>query len=325
MRHTSLFLFGLLSLAALAACEDDTAETVADAAPADATTADAGGADAHRPDADLDRGPEADAELPDAQVVDAALAPDMAPPGGDRPAQVFPAEGPGPHPILLVLHGYQINSTLMLNNYPVHRTAPARGVIVVAPDGTVDETGARFWDAEHCCPERMVDDAGYLVALVDEVVARYDGDPTQVYVFGHSNGGYMAHHLACVAADHFAGIFALSGLGYPRDRCQPARQLAVWQIHGTADPNVAYEGSETQPGTDALAEWWADHNGCTGSMDLPPINYVDPTAGDETTRTVWSGCAPGAEVVRWRMEGVRHIVFPNADFLSAIVDRVAPR
>lgn len=330
MRLIPRYLLGFWLATNLVACEDDAAEQSADAARADAGRLDASGTDARPTDADLDRGPSTDGPrtdgpLVDATPVDAEPLPDLGPPGGDRPSKVFPAVGPGPHPILLVLHGYQISSTIMLNNFPFHRSAPDRGVIVVAPDGTVDETGARFWDAEHCCPERVVDDAGYLLALIDEVAARYDGDLSQVYVLGHSNGGYMAHHLACIAADRFAGIFSISGLGYPRDRCTPARPLAMWQIHGTNDAQVNYEGSETQPSTDALSAWWAEHNGCTASADQPPLNYIDPTAGDETTRTDWSGCAPGAEVVRWRMEGVGHIVFPNADFLGAIVDRIAPR
>jgi polyhydroxybutyrate depolymerase len=37
----------------------------------------------------------------------------------------------------------------------------------------------------------------YLGAVIDDVAAHYTVDPKRFFVIGHSNGGFMAHRLAC--------------------------------------------------------------------------------------------------------------------------------
>ncbi len=310
---------GLCLAVAVAACDDDDGGGAAP--PADAQGAADGAAAA------LDGGAQdaalADAE-PDAEPID-MLAPDLGPVGGpDRPSLVWPAAPgtPGPHPILLMLHGFQASPTLVTNQFRLHTVAPDRGIIVAAPEGTRDAQGRRFWDAEHCCEERMVDDVAYLLGVVDELVARYDGDPENVWVFGHSNGGYMAHHLACVAADRVRGILPTAGLGYPRDRCDPARPVSVIQIHGDADDQVNIDGGGTNPGAQALVDYWAGVAGCMGSADEPAADFDRIGAGDETDRRHWTGCAEGVSVAFWRLNGVGHQYLPTPAFLDAMVDQI---
>ena len=48
-------------------------------------------------------------------------------------------------------------------------------------------------------------------AVVADVQRRYSVDPQRVYATGMSNGGMLAHRLACEAADVFAGIAAVAG------------------------------------------------------------------------------------------------------------------
>ncbi len=42
-----------------------------------------------------------------------------------------------------------------------------------------------------------VDDTEYLVNLIDKIASSYPIDREKVYIFGHSNGGFMAHRMAC--------------------------------------------------------------------------------------------------------------------------------
>ena len=46
-----------------------------------------------------------------------------------------------------------------------------------------------------------MDDAGYILNLIDEARLRFNVAADRVYLFGHSNGGFMAHKMACEHAD----------------------------------------------------------------------------------------------------------------------------
>ena len=65
-----------------------------------------------------------------------------------------------------------------------------------------------------CCDkyDAKPDDVGYLTGLIDEIIAAgWPVDPKRIYLFGHSNGGYMAHRMACDRADRIAAIICLAG------------------------------------------------------------------------------------------------------------------
>ncbi|MCB9523482.1 MAG: alpha/beta hydrolase fold domain-containing protein [Myxococcales bacterium] len=267
----------------------------------------------------------ADMQAADMQAADMqALPPD--PPGGARGGLFFPADPgtPGPHPILIVLHGTGASPRLITNQFKFQDHAPARGITIVAPEGTEYGPMQRAWNARHCCLERDVDDVAYLTGLIDELVAHHDGDPERVWIFGHSNGGFMAHHLACAVADRLTGIIPAAGLGYPRDQCDPARPLSVIQIHGDADDQVAIDGGGSYPGAAALATYWAEQAGCAGSEQAPDEDFDRFVPGAETHRQRWTGCAPGVAVEQWTLAGGGHQYLPDPAMLTALLDFIAP-
>ena len=61
-----------------------------------------------------------------------------------------------------------------------------------------------------------MDDVGYLRALVREALEVRPIDPDRVYVFGHSNGGFMSYRLASELADEVAAIAVLAGSSHRR-------------------------------------------------------------------------------------------------------------
>lgn len=86
-----------------------------------------------------------------------------------------------------------------------------RGMIVVDPN-------YRLYP--RCQAPDYVDDAAAAVAWVVKNIAQYGGDPSQVYVGGHSAGGYLALMLALdknylakygMDADSIKGYFPVSG------------------------------------------------------------------------------------------------------------------
>src|SRR3990167_7281010 len=106
-----------------------------------------------------------------------------------------------PAPLVIVLHGGGGTAERMvrLTNGGLNRTADREGFLVVYPNGIdkhwndgrgADETGWR--------PQgETVADVGFGSALIEDRVQRQNADPPRVYVTGVSNGGQMAHRLAC--------------------------------------------------------------------------------------------------------------------------------
>ena len=88
---------------------------------------------------------------------------------------------------------------------------------------------------------------------------------------GFSNGGFMAHRLACFMDDRLAAIVSIGGAGRAREEaCGPTTPIAVAEIHGDADPIVAYGGGrifndhalDPHPSSrDTFADW-AERLGC---------------------------------------------------------------
>jgi len=179
-------------------------------------------------------------------------------------------------PLLIVLHGYGDSGQGMADGLQLAAFARRHRAVVVAPNGTPDRRGRLFWNAGGgCCDldRSGIDDVARLTALIDRWRARPDVDPRRVYVVGHSNGGFMAHRLACAIADRLTAVASTGGAGPTAStQCQPAAPIAVLEVHGDADRIVRYGGgrifdqptSEPYPSAAATLDGWARRLGCAG-------------------------------------------------------------
>jgi len=236
--------------------------------------------------------------------------------GGARPARVvLPSDyQPAiPVPLVLLLHGYGVPGDIQDAYLGFSAVAARAGFLTIIPDGTVDATGQRFWNADPawCCnfAHAPVDDVAYLTGLIDEAKTLWTIDATRIYVFGHSNGGFMAHRLACVEADRFAAIASLAGsLPIAVSDCDPSSATSVLQIHGTSDAVIAYAGNADYPGALSIVDRWISYDDCTGDPTTGgPHDYDSAVLGPETSTATWSTCAGGAEVGLWTLTGSSHI------------------
>lgn len=268
------------------------------------------------PDASVDASapgpdaPRADAPRRDAGPTELTIGPT------DRPALIaLPSayDGAAPLPLVLFLHGYTASAALNDGYLGVSRAARTRGLYVVLPDGTIDSSGNRFWNAtDYCCnfDGSTVDDVAYLTGLIDTAIATVPVDETRIYVMGHSNGGFMSYRMACELSERIAAIAPLAGADYLDPmRCVPTTPVSVLHWHGTLDDTVLYAGTAGHPGAQACVERWAGYAGCdpTGTPGAA-IDLSSSVAGTETVVTDWTtGCAPGVDVSLWRMEGETHI------------------
>src|SRR5690606_11379293 len=108
----------------------------------------------------------------------------------------------------------------------------------------------------------------------------------QVFVLGHSNGGYMAYRMACERADAITAIASLAGNASSMpEACTPSRPVNVVHLHGTADDTVPFAGAMPS------VEQWAMKNGC-GTTRTPTMDYDFDTAvaGAETHAAATDGC-----------------------------------
>jgi polyhydroxybutyrate depolymerase len=280
--------------------------------------------------------------------------PDSAPIGGSRPVRV--AEPPGyrpgvPAPLLLVLHGYGDTPEGIDRYFGLGPVAAQAGMLYATPRGTADSGGSLFWNAtDACCDLRRtgVDDAAYLSGVIADIRRRYTVDDRRIAVVGMSNGGFMAHRLACDHADVVAAVVSAAGAGVPDDRCRPRRPVTVLQIHGDADSVVRYDGATSEqagflgagyPGAEQTVRDWARRNGCTDpardgeAVDLAVEADITRSGsplldGAETrTRAYDAGCRPGGHAELWTMAGAEHVPGLAPSYPQRIVDflRAHPR
>ena len=100
------------------------------------------------------------------------------------------------------------------------------------------------WNAtDACCSFTAAkeDDGAYIVSLID-VIAKHkavSAQPSAVYLVGHSNGGFLAHQIACRFSEKITGIVTLAGMTFlDADACASGainEPLHVLHIHGDAD------------------------------------------------------------------------------------------
>lgn len=246
----------------------------------------------------------------------------------DRPADYqLPGayDGETPLPAVIVLHGYGANGAAQSMYLGLPRLARTEGFYLVTPDGTTDSGGRRFWNATDACCDFAgtgVDDVAYILGLIDELEALVP--VSDVYLVGHSNGGFMSYRMACEHPDRITAIASLAGSDYLGDEdCVPDGTVAVLQIHGDMDPTIEYDGATLgaagYPSAPAVVERWAGRNGCDTSMTSASQNLDLDTSVDGAETTVLryeAGCSANAAL--WTIEGGGHIPPLSSDFAPAV-------
>ncbi len=203
--------------------------------------------------------------------------------------------------------------------------AQAMGFAVAFPDGTGSRVlgDVRTWNAGggrdgwnctsgHAC-QSGVDDGAYFDALLQEVGALIPVDPTRIYLTGLSNGGAMAHRLACERSQVVAAIATVgSGNQFAAAGGACPNPIPVLHIHGTADPCWTYQTSQqgcsgdnqgNKIGADPSVAGWVARNHC-GSTYADEDLADTASDGTRASRRTWQGCAAPVQLLR--VEGGGH-------------------
>lgn len=110
------------------------------------------------------------------------------------------------------------------------------------------------------CPSGEVWDNERLMAVLDEVIGKYDVDTNRVYCTGLSMGGFGTFALAAAYPWRFAAIAPVCGGGFSLTAVK-LKNVPVWAFHGDADPIVPH--AESQKMVDAI-----NLNGGTAKLTL---------------------------------------------------------
>lgn len=193
-----------------------------------------------------------------------------------------------PAPLVLNFHGLLGSPSQQSALSQFNLVAEARDMVVAYPAGI-----GNSFNAGVCCGDAFsqgVDDVGFSRAVVLQLQSQLCIDPNRVYATGMSNGGHMAHLLACEAADVFAATASVTGvLNLPPATCDPGRPISVMDFHGDADPIVPFGGTGIGfPAVPQMMQDWAARNGCGG------VSQVSFEQGDMRCET-WPACTDGVE------------------------------
>ena len=206
-----------------------------------------------------------------------------------------------PAPVLFVLHGLGDDMANMFNASGFRSIANQHGWIVVTPQalvasvsllgqsmeiGTAWNSGvsANFLGSDIVINDG-VDDSGFMMAILDDLIANYNVDQNNVFVTGFSMGGFMANRLAIEHADRIKAIASVSGtIGNEVKAATPNANVSTMHIHGTADGTVGYDNADFNVaivsvsvglGAEATVDYWRNFNQCSATPIV--TNYPDLT------------------------------------------------
>ena len=221
--------------------------------------------------------------------------------------------GVEPWPVVIALHGYNLNSNWMFNFTGLNTVADTGHFLVVYPQGLLVPSGVPGSPLPPVGPgwnddgASVNDDVGFISRLIDELEASFNINPARIYAAGLSNGGGMANRLACELNERIAAAASVSGSLTDLLSCDPGRAVPIVYFNGTNDPLVPLEG---MPGvTKSLEEamaFWSTNNGC----DTTPTEVMLPdiVSSDSSTITLktYVNCDENAEVWLYQVENGGH-------------------
>jgi len=208
-----------------------------------------------------------------------------------------------PTSLVISLHGAGLWGAAQKETSLWNNLADSEGVIVVYPSG-VGGKGVRVWRAEPGAG--LMKDVRFIAELIDTLKASYNIDATRIYANGLSNGGGMSFVLSCTLSDRIAAVgMVAAAQTLPWSWCTDKRAVPMIAFHGTADPDVPYNGGSSWisprpfPNVPKWVASWARRNRC-GS------NPVESKVAADAIRRTYTSCADDAAVVLYTIQGGGH-------------------
>ncbi len=208
-----------------------------------------------------------------------------------------------PTPLVFVLHGYSGTAQGIESSTGFSGISDREGFIAVYPNALPWTTGLQMWcggGAYYDWWDGQVDDVNFFETLIDVISTDYTIDPNRIYAFGHSNGGFMCHHLGARLPHRFAAIAPCAGLMALNDFVE-GPPVSVIHFHGEDDAVVAYGGipHDGFMGVESIMQAWAQRNGCDS-------NAVVIRNDTMTLARKWSTPDISGDVILYKLKNYGH-------------------
>ena len=216
-----------------------------------------------------------------------------------------------PAPVLFCLHGLGDDMTNAFNTFGFKKIADDHGWILITPqalEAYVEKFGASIgaaWNSGISADASIiggsgriyinkdVDDSGFMMAILDNLIENYSIDEDNVFVTGFSMGGFMTNRLAIEHSDRIkagASVSGTIGCDLLQDGKSQVAPISMMHIHGTADEMVTYNNGSlmyymfelpiSKGGAEATVEFWRNTNGCDPT---PEVYQFEDIANDNLT------------------------------------------
>lgn len=224
-------------------------------------------------------------------------------------------------PLVLLLHGYMADQNWINTYFGYGDQVQNRKFILLAPNGLKNSSGLGYWNASPACCDfdhHNNDDVGYLKGLLEDTIQKYPVDEQRIFVVGHSNGGFMAHRLACEFSETVTGIISFAGMGLSKiDDCHLKKPIAVLQIHAIDDEVIRFEGDPKgynglsgYPSAAQTVDDWRIRNQCQAlSPSSLQMDLVASIPGIDTTVDIATNCLSNSAVQLWKIRPYKNQIY----------------
>lgn len=212
--------------------------------------------------------------------------------------------GNKPVPLVLVLHGMGDNGSSMQNWSGFDDVADTAGFIAVYPNA-LTSPGGTAWNCG--LPyNNTVDDVGFISRMLDSIITYVNIDTTRIFSTGFSRGAFMSSWLACNMTNRIRAIAPVAGTISTTltSNCNINKKIPVFQMHGTADGTVSYNGNSplSIESVSNFLTLWRNNNECTDTTEYAlPNNVTDGYSIDATKNQCDS-----SEVLHYKVSNLGH-------------------
>ena len=207
--------------------------------------------------------------------------------GTEREYKIYvPKDLGAKRPLLISCHGMNQDAAYQMGMLDIKSVADTAKFVTVFPEGI-----GKSWDLSG---NR---DINFMLAIIDEMVEKYDIDRGRVYLSGFSMGGMFTYHAMNKIADRIAAFAPISGYPMGGATASPnVRPIPIIHTHGTSDDVVTFSNVKKNLNV------WIKHNGCPETAEVTK-KYRNAA---HITRHVWGPGNDGVEVVLMEMANKGH-------------------
>ena len=246
---------------------------------------------------------------------------------GERPAELLLPDNYSEAvatPLLINLHGYTGTGPSQSAYTFLQEAAFNSGLAYIAPTGSKDSLGNTYWKATTACCDfnnSQINDVAYIDSLIEKSIKAANIDPSRVYLFGHSNGHFMAYAYLCSGTNKITAVAGLAGAMDPNPALCKAAPNNILHIHCEKDVTILYTGGalfgNSYTSAQVTVDQWREINQCS-SQKNSPLDLLASIEGSDTSRSTVT-CRAGA-LEFWSIPLGVHTPALDIDFANRVIN-----